>query len=1271
MKKSPFLCLALLLFCSHPLPGRAAVENQNATAFTPTEPEITALRGRIVRVRVPAGFDRVTLQVLATPHVRRTSSPAARPAWKTAGINYPRKAGKVVEFRLDRLTPRRFLRVLGAREETLAGDLLTGITSFFPDASPINTATNGNLTVFPHQPGAMSPDGSITNSAVHAMSPGFSSTGAITETRAVAEADIWKVDGDRLYFFNERRGLQVFDLHTPDDPALLGTLRMPAMGEDMYLLDAEHVALLKKSWSWYWGEPLSLVEAGAPAESFTLTADSAAISAAQLTIAPQRQANGLREIVIADVKDGQPRVVGRVEFEGTVRESRLVGKVLYLATDSFRPAIAGGQPQWGLEVTSFDLHDPAHPVRRASLHLGGWANAVSANERTLLVAKWSTTGGTAIDILDISDPNGAMTRGGSVSVAGSVQDKFKLREAGGVLTVVSQKWRDRTRAEIDALLNLPANIRPPDFISASSVGITAVNTFSLADPAAPVALGSLDLALDETLHATRFDGDRLYVITAQHRPWIHLTYIWDPLWIVDLADPAQPKVLGELEMPGFSTYIEPLDDRLVTIGLVEGKPTVSLFDIADAAKPAQLSRVVLDGGQWINSAAVWNEKAFSVLPDENLILMPLSISNYGGGSIAGVQLLDLFRDRVVKRGLVPQPIEPRRATVHRGRIVAIAPGHLLTIDATNRDTPRITADVEIAWQVDRVFAIGGHLVQLGSQWRNGNTYDLTLTVTPSDNPDETLDTLTLTGAPLAEVTLRDGVLYLLQIKPGESSWDPNTQTYRETAPSRVTLSAVNVARLPRLGLYGKVTVEVPNLDLGNYWIGRTPSYDGWGASGVAIWNNPQYGRDSSTHALWINETTLGFSRPGGGREYVSPYWNDPPPYDLVSTEWVPNPDAPSVDAVAIQAGSTAIITIDQIYIGKARGHYVTTKLGTVDKPGRWEANHVYRTAQRVLAFDVRNPARMRFASDFELGGDEPWDVAPPVAVDGALLASYQHLGPLLTAEKFAASATGDPETFARKDLTRRGGLFLATVDYSDPAKPHFSPDQPNLPGTLIGATGAGKILFTTGQSYDPLSGKAGSLGTVLHASALAGSVVHLLDQLPLANWQTPLLRGRTVFQFKAEPAKIWVPNNEPPPAGYGDEIGGITVRLGLNSFATSGAPAVLNRPYWSPGTYEDNPKKSTLTTWELGADGKFAQLATVELDRETTFHLFGNLGVVFERANQPRLLDFTDPAAIRILGYHSFEGAPQLNYPFADGAVGSGLWIPAGAYGVESFTFPK
>ncbi|MGB8168586.1 MAG: beta-propeller domain-containing protein [Chthoniobacteraceae bacterium] len=1237
--------LALILFCGLPLEGRSAGAGAKGLAqAAQSGPVITGVRGCLVGVRIPAGFERVTLQMfVAPPRGNSKSARAARGQWKAVAINYPKMASASIGFRLAKPTARRLLRVLGTQGDALPGDLLTGITSFLAE-EPIPVATSGGELTFSGQAANLSTATLSANTA-----------GSVAAVRTVSEADIWKVDGDRLYFFNERRGLQVFDISAPDDPALLGTLRMPAMGEDMYLLDAAHVVLIKKAWNWYWwdwetyGGGVTTFGAVNNSGALTLTASASSIIAAQSLVAPQQQANGRREIVIADVHEGQPGIVGRVEFEGTVRESRLVGQVLYLATDTYRPAVEGALPQWGLEVTSFDLHDPAHPVRQASIHLGGWANAVTANDHTLLIAKWGATGGTDIDILDISDPNGAMTRGASVSVEGSVDDKFKLREAGGILTVVSQKWRERTRKEIDDLLNLPADVRPPDYVTASRVGITAVNTFSLVNPAAPVPLGSLDLALDETLHATRFDGDRLYVITAQHRPWIHLTYVWDPLWIVDLANPAQPNVLGELEMPGFSTYIEPLGDRLVTIGLVDWKPTVSLFDISDASKPAELSRVVLDTGTWTSSGAVWNEKEFSVLPDENLILMPLSGWDWTSGSTAGVQLLDLQRDRIVRRGLLERPFAPRRATVHGKRIVAISPTSLLAIDATNRDKPRITADIDIAWNVERVFVVGAQVVQLGSEWKKGNEYEISLTVTPAESPDETLDSLTLKGAPVSEATLRDGVLYVLQIRFGESSWDYATGVYRETSPDHITLSAVDLSRLPHLALLGSVTADISQPDRGWY---------GWGAP---------------ARSLWINEKTLGFNIAGGGRQLLSPIWYDPEPYDTYNYVWIPNPDAPSVDGAAIDAESKADVTVTQIYVGKSAGHYEAVKTGTIDPPGYWYPSQVYRNTQRVLAFDVGDASHPRFASHLEIGADQPWDVAPPVANDGSVFASYQDLGDqLITAETFSKLNSGNPRSFPDRANPRRKRHFLQEVDYADPAKPIVSPENPNLPGRLVGTAREGKVLFTTGPRYNPESGIPTGSGQVLHATALAGKVVHLLDQLPLGPAGRPELRGSTVFQFTPQPAKVWVPSNEPPPVVNQPIVGLPAVGQSiLTSITLTVQPTIIFPGNWNPGTYEDNPQKSILAAWELGADGRFAPLGRAELAHSNYFQLIGNLGVGYERANQPHFLDVTEPSSIGDLGSVNFEGAPSLDYHFADGAIDRGLWIPAGQYGLEAVVFPR
>ena len=69
----------------------------------------------------------------------------------------------------------------------------------------------------------------------------------------------------------------------------------------------------------------------------------------------------------------------------------------------------------------------------------------------------------------------------------------------------------------------------------------------------------------------------------------------DPLWVIDLSDPTNPVILGELEVPGVSTYIHPVNENtLLTIGIGPGEDglgldwsttQISLFDISDPTNP--------------------------------------------------------------------------------------------------------------------------------------------------------------------------------------------------------------------------------------------------------------------------------------------------------------------------------------------------------------------------------------------------------------------------------------------------------------------------------------------------------------------------------------------------------------------------------------------------------------------------------------------------------------------------------------------------------------
>src|SRR5690606_5418097 len=116
-----------------------------------------------------------------------------------------------------------------------------------------------------------------------------------------------------------------------------------------------------------------------------------------------------------------------------------------------------------------------------------------------------------------------------------------------------------------------------------------------------------NIAPGEQLFAVRFMGNRGYVVTFQQI---------DPLFALDLSNPAHPQLVGELEMPGFSTYLHPVGENyLIGIGRdadltgrVQGVQ-VSLFDVTNLAQPRLIERFVIDTGGYAFSEATYEHHA--------------------------------------------------------------------------------------------------------------------------------------------------------------------------------------------------------------------------------------------------------------------------------------------------------------------------------------------------------------------------------------------------------------------------------------------------------------------------------------------------------------------------------------------------------------------------------------------------------------------------------------------------------------------------------------
>jgi hypothetical protein len=131
------------------------------------------------------------------------------------------------------------------------------------------------------------------------------------------------------------------------------------------------------------------------------------------------------------------------------------------------------------------------------------------------------------------------------------------------------------------------------------------------------------LGQGERIYAVRFLGDRGYVVTFRRI---------DPLYVLDLSDPANPMVTGQLKIPGYSAYLHPMSgDLLIGVGqdaTPEGRVTgtqVSLFDVADPTSPKRLQQLTLGAG-W--SEAESDHHAFLFWARTGLLVIP--VTSYGG-----------------------------------------------------------------------------------------------------------------------------------------------------------------------------------------------------------------------------------------------------------------------------------------------------------------------------------------------------------------------------------------------------------------------------------------------------------------------------------------------------------------------------------------------------------------------------------------------------------------------------------------------------------------
>jgi len=194
------------------------------------------------------------------------------------------------------------------------------------------------------------------------------------------------------------------------------------------------------------------------------------------------------------------------------------------------------------------------------------------------------------------------------SVPGNILNQFSMDEHNGFFRVATQLWG-----------NWRSGSKQTTNVYILDADLTIVGRVN-------------DIAPGENLHSARFMGDRAYLVTFKKV---------DPFFTLDLSDPYNPKVLGELKIPGYSDYLHPLDENhIIGIGLDTVEPQeeygwtrdfawyqgvkIAIFDVTDFENPKVLDQVII-GDRGTRTPVTNEHKSFLFDREKELMVLPVSL----------------------------------------------------------------------------------------------------------------------------------------------------------------------------------------------------------------------------------------------------------------------------------------------------------------------------------------------------------------------------------------------------------------------------------------------------------------------------------------------------------------------------------------------------------------------------------------------------------------------------------------------------------------------
>ena len=467
-----------------------------------------------------------------------------------------------------------------------------------------------------------------------------------TQVNNVDEADIVKVDGNYIYYVSNKK-LVIIDAHTPEASEKISEINYKDTNfnpREVYVKGQKIIVI---------------------GNEYDNSCKTEVISTEDVTatdierVQESKPKSGMIIYDISNIKE--PKETRRVMIEGNYISSRMIEDNIYyvankyiatsniqknkmedLDEDKYKPVYQDTAVSQEEKCINYDLiyyfpetQDSSY-LMLAGLNINnneeaeirtflGAGQYIYSSEKNIYIATNKTTYGKGYEVLGgtthllkIELNNGKFNFKAECNIDGQVNNQFSMdenKDTFRIATTTGNIWVDET---------------------------TANNLYILNDKLEEIGRVE-NFGKEEKIYSVRYVENKAYVVTFKQT---------DPLFVIDLSESTKPQILGELKIPGYSTYLHPYDDthligfgydtkengtRVITNGL-----KMSMFDISDFNNPQELFKISIGDSKYTYSELLYNHKALLFSKEKNIIAFPLySSSGRKTNSKAAIYNIDL------------------------------------------------------------------------------------------------------------------------------------------------------------------------------------------------------------------------------------------------------------------------------------------------------------------------------------------------------------------------------------------------------------------------------------------------------------------------------------------------------------------------------------------------------------------------------------------------------------------------------------------------------